>query len=45
MPAAVGLAFHGRGLGMPVVEVADQGDAFGPVGGTNEIDGLDGFGG
>jgi hypothetical protein len=43
MPAAVGMPFHRRGLGMPVIEIPDQRDVPGRGDGANEIDRLDGL--
>ena len=43
VPGAVGLAFHGGGVGMPVVEIANQHHPSGVGDGADEIDGLDGL--
>ena len=42
-PGAVRMALHGEGLGMPVVEIPDQGDPAGGWRGTNETDHLGQF--
>jgi hypothetical protein len=39
-PIAIGLAFHGKGLRIPVVEIPDEIHALGGGCDTNEIDGL-----
>ena len=42
-PTAVGLAFHGEGIGLPVVEIPDECHAAGAGGGVGEIDQLGQF--
>lgn len=42
-PGAVRMSLHGEGLGVPVVEIADQGDPAGGRGGANETDHLGQF--
>jgi len=42
-PSAVCVPLHGEGLGVPVVEIPDQGDLAGGWGGANETDHLGQF--